>query len=101
LIIGAIALMVLEAKVPSHGILATAGTVALILGTLRLVAGTIPEMRVQLATAIATGLAFGLITTFLVRIAWRARQNKVMIGPDALVGAIGVAQEALAPRGQI
>jgi len=101
LIVGAIVLMVLEAKFPSHGILASAGTVALILGTLTLVAGPIPEMRVQLATAIATGLAFGLITTFLVRIAWRARQNKVMIGPDALVGAVGVAQEQLAPRGQI
>jgi membrane-bound serine protease (ClpP class) len=101
LIIGAITLMVLEAKFPSHGILAATGTVALVLGTLTLVAGPIPEMRVQLATAIATGLAFGLITTFLVRIAWRARQNKVMIGPDALVGAVGVAQEQLAPRGQI
>lgn len=101
LIIGAIALMVLEAKFPSHGILATAGTIALILGTLTLVAGPIPEMRVQLATAIATGLAFGLITTFLVRIAWRARQNKVMIGPESMVGAVGLAQEQLAPRGQI
>jgi len=46
-------------------------------------------------------LAFGLITTFLVRIAWRARQNKVQIGPEALVGAVGVAQQELAPRGQI
>jgi membrane-bound serine protease (ClpP class) len=101
LILGAIALMVLEAKFPSHGILAATGTIALVLGTLTLVAGPIPEMRVQLATAIATGLAFGLITTFLVRIAWRARQNKVMIGPEALVGAEGVAQEQLAPRGQI
>jgi len=101
LIIGALVLMVLEAKFPSHGILAATGTIALILGTLTLVAGPIPEMRVQLATAIATGVAFGLITTFLVRIAWRARQNKVMIGPDALVGSLGVAQEQLAPRGQI
>jgi membrane-bound serine protease (ClpP class) len=101
LIVGAVVLMVLEAKFPSHGILAATGTVALVLGTLTLVAGPIPEMRVQLATAIATGLAFGLITTFLVRIAWRARQNKVMIGPDALVGTVGVTQEQLAPRGQI
>ena len=101
LIAGAVVLMVLEAKFPSHGILATAGTLALVLGTLTLVAGPIPEMRVQLATAIATGLAFGLITTFLVRIAWRARQNKVQIGPEAMVGAVGVAQEQLTPRGQI
>ncbi len=101
LILGAIVLMVLEAKFPSHGILAATGTIALVLGTLTLVAGPIPEMRVQFATAIATGLAFGLITTFLVRIALRARQNKVMIGPEALVGAVGIAQQELAPRGQI
>ena len=101
LILGAIVLMVLEAKFPSHGILAATGTIALVLGTLTLVAGPIPEMRVQFATAIATGLAFGLITTFLVRTAIRARQNKVMIGPEALVGAVGIAQQELAPRGQI
>jgi len=101
LIAGALVLMVLEAKFPSHGVLAISGTVALILGTLTLVAGPIPEMRVQLATAIATGVAFGAITTFLIRIAWRARQNKVMIGPEALVGAVGVAQQELAPQGQI
>ncbi|HEX3662368.1 MAG TPA: nodulation protein NfeD [Acidobacteriaceae bacterium] len=101
LIAGALVLMVLEAKFPSHGVLALTGTVALILGTLTLVAGPIPEMRVQLATAIATGLAFGLITTFLVRIAWRARRNKVMVGPEALVGAVGIAQQELVPQGQI
>ncbi|MGB7135619.1 MAG: nodulation protein NfeD [Acidobacteriaceae bacterium] len=101
LIVAALILMVLEAKFPSHGILAITGTIALILGTLTLVAGPIPEMRVQLATAIATGLAFGLITTFLIRIAWRARQNKVMVGPEALVGATGVAQQEMTPQGQI
>jgi membrane-bound serine protease (ClpP class) len=101
LMVGALILMVLEAKFPSHGILAATGTVALVLGALTLVAGPIPEMRVQLATAIATGVAFGLITTFLVRIAVLARHNKVMVGPEALVGAVGVAQQELTPRGQI
>ncbi|MGA7523910.1 MAG: nodulation protein NfeD [Acidobacteriaceae bacterium] len=101
LIAGALVLMALEAKFPSHGVLALTGTVALILGTLTLVAGPIPEMRVQLATAIATGVAFGGITTFLIRIAWRARRNKVMVGPEALMGAVGVAQQELAPQGQI
>jgi membrane-bound serine protease (ClpP class) len=101
LIAAALILMVLEAKFPSHGVLALAGTAALVLGTLTLVAGPIPQMRVQLATAIATGLAFGAITTFLVRIAWRAQRNKVMIGPEALVGAVGVAQQTIAPQGQV
>jgi membrane-bound serine protease (ClpP class) len=101
LIVCALILMVLEAKFPSHGILALGGTAALVLGLMTLVAGPIPQMRVQLATALSAGLAFGLITTVLVRLAWRAQRNKVAIGPEALVGAVGVAQEALAPQGQV
>jgi membrane-bound serine protease (ClpP class) len=101
LIVCALILMVLEAKFPSHGVLALTGTAALVLGLLTLVAGPIPEMRVQLWTALAAGLAFGGITAFLVRLAWRSRRNKQMVGPDALVGAMGVAQQALAPEGQI
>ncbi len=101
LIAGALVLIVLEAKFPSHGILALTGTAALILGTLTLVAGPIPQMRVQLATAVSVGLAFGLITTLLVRLAWRARQNKVLNGPEALVGEVGIAQQEIAPQGQI
>lgn len=101
LIVCALILMALEAKFPSHGVLALSGTAALILGLMTLVAGPVPEMRVQWATALSAGLAFGLITTFLVRIAWRARRNKVMIGPEALIGAVGVAQQALTPQGQI
>lgn len=101
LIVGALVLMVLEAKFPSHGMLALAGTAALVLGTLTLVAGPIPELRVQIATAVGTGVGFGVVTTFLVRIAWRARRNKVLIGPEALIGAIGVAQQEVAPHGQI
>lgn len=101
LIVCALVLMVLEAKFPSHGVLALGGTAALILGLMTLVAGPIPEMRVQLATAIAAGLAFGGITSTLVWLAARARRNKVMIGPEALIGAVGIAQQALMPQGQV
>jgi membrane-bound serine protease (ClpP class) len=101
LILAAFVLMALEANFPSHGILALAGIVALVVGLLTLVAGPIPQMRVQWATALSAGLAFGLITAFLVRIAVRAQRSKVLIGADALVGAVGVAQQLLAPQGQI
>lgn len=101
LIVCALILMVLEAKFPSHGVLALVGTVVMVLGLLTLVAGPIPEMRVQLATALSAGVAFGGITSFLVWKAALARRNKVMIGPEALVGALGVAQQALEPKGQI
>jgi membrane-bound serine protease (ClpP class) len=101
LIIGAFVLMILEVKFPSHGILAFAGIIALIFGTLTLVNGPIPQMRVHPATAIASGLGFGIVTAILVRIAYRARHNKVMLGPQALAGAIGIAQQPIAPHGQI
>lgn len=101
LLVAAFALLLLEAKFPSHGVLASAGIIALVFGTLTLVDGPIPELRVALLTAIACGIAFGLITVFLVRIAIVARRNKVLTGADALVGTLGIAQEALAPRGQV
>ncbi len=101
LLLAAFALLLLEAKFASHGVLATAGVVCLIFGTLTLVAGPIPEMRVSIATAVCTGIAFGAITTFLLRIAIRARRNKVLTGPDALIGSIAIAQQPLDPRGQV
>jgi len=101
LLIAAFILLLLEAKFPSHGVLAGSGVIALVFGTLTLVDGPIPEMRVRLSTAIACGVAFGLITLFLVRIAILARKNKVVTGPQALLGATGVAQQPLAPSGQV
>lgn len=101
LIIGGLVLIFLEAHFPSHGILAAAGTILLVIGLLTLVNGPIPQLRVQFATAAAVGIGFGVITSILVRTAWKAHRNKAIIGPDAMIGAIGVAQEDLAPRGQI
>ena len=101
LLIAAFTLLILEAKFPSHGVLASAGILALVFGTLTLVEGPIPEMRVHISTAVACGVAFGLITVFLVRIAIRARRNKVVTGPQALVGDIAIAQQPLTPRGQV
>jgi membrane-bound serine protease (ClpP class) len=101
LLLAAFALLLLEAKFPSHGVLASVGIVALIFGTLTLVDGPIPELRVALLTAIACGVAFGLITLFLVRIALRARKNKIMTGPESLIGTLGIAQQTLAPGGQV
>jgi membrane-bound serine protease (ClpP class) len=101
LLLAAFALMILEAKFASHGVLAGAGIICLVFGTLTLVAGPIPELRVSVATAVGTGIAFGAITTFLVRIAFRARRNKVLTGPEALVGSIAIAQQPLDLRGQV
>jgi membrane-bound serine protease (ClpP class) len=101
LMLGAAVLMVLEVKFTSHGVLELAGIICLVLGMLTLVAGPVPEMRVHATTAIAAGVAFGLITVFLVRIAVRARHNKSMMGVDALLGQIAIVTKPLEPMGQV
>ena len=101
LILAAFALMLLEAKFASHGVLAAAGILCLIFGSLTLVEAPIPELRIHPATAVATGLAFGLVTVFLVRLAVRARKSKSRTGVDALLGQIGTAMQPLTPAGQI
>jgi membrane-bound serine protease (ClpP class) len=101
LLLAAFALLILEAHFASHGVLAAAGILCLVIGALTLVDGPIPELRVHLATALSAGLAFGLITVFLLRLALRARRSKVRMGGDAMIGQIAVVTQPLAPSGQV
>jgi membrane-bound serine protease (ClpP class) len=101
LLIAAIVLMALEAKFGGHGALAIAGIVCLMFGTLTLVAAPIPQMAIHPLVAIAVSAGFGGITVFLVRLAVRARQRKVRLGADALVGSLASAMEPLNPEGHV
>jgi membrane-bound serine protease (ClpP class) len=101
LLAAAFVLLVLEAKFATHGVLAAAGILSLVIGALTLVDAPIPELRVHLATALSTGLAFGLITVFLLRLALKARRSKSRMGGDAMIGLIAVVTQPLAPSGQV
>jgi membrane-bound serine protease (ClpP class) len=101
MIIAAFVLFALEAKFATHGVLAIGGVVTLVLGGLLLVDGPIPEMRVNLLTALGVALPLGVITVFLMTIALKARANKVVTGMQGMIGQIGVAQTPLSPRGKV
>jgi membrane-bound serine protease (ClpP class) len=101
LILGAFALFAAEAKFASHGVLTIGGIALLTLGGLLLVDSPIPEMRVHLLTALAVSIPLGLITAFLMSIAFKARRNKLVSGAQGLIGEAGIAQTALSPRGKI
>jgi membrane-bound serine protease (ClpP class) len=101
LLLAAMILLVLEAKVGGHGALAVAGIVCLAFGMLTLVAAPIPEMNVSALMAICVSVAFGAITVFLLRLAVRARQRKARLGADAMIGSAATAMEALAPEGHV
>jgi membrane-bound serine protease (ClpP class) len=101
LLLAAAVLMVLEAKFASHGILALAGIACLAFGTLTLIDAPIPEMAIQPVIAISLCIAFGIITFVLLRLAMRARRNKALTGPAALVGSPGTAMEPVCLKGTL
>ena len=100
LLVAAAALILLEVKFSSHGLLALAGTVSLIFGLLTLVDGP-PELRVHASTAIAAGLTFGVITFVLAYVGLKARRNKSLTGPDAMLGLIATVRAPFSPVGQV
>jgi len=101
LILSAFAFFALEAKFHTHGALTLGGIVVMVLGSLLLVDGPIPEMRVKLSTALAISLPMGLITVFLMSIAIRARRNKIVTGIQGLIGQIAIARSPLVPAGKV
>lgn len=100
LLLAALVLLVLEAKVGGHGALAVAGIVCLTFGTLTLVAAPVPEMNVSPWVAIAIGVGFGGITVLLIRLAMRARRMKTRLGADVLLDKLATTMEPLAPEGE-
>jgi membrane-bound serine protease (ClpP class) len=101
LLVAAFVLMLLESKFTSHGVLALAGIVSLVVGLATLVDGPIPEMRVHTSTALGAGLGFGAISFGLAWIALRARRSKVLTGPQAMIGGTAIVRTPLAPTGQV
>jgi len=101
LLFAALALIVLEAKFASHGILGAAGVLCLVFGLATLVDGPTPELRVHYGVAAGAGVGFGVITLWLAWIAVQARRSKRLTGPQAMVGHIAVAMTPLAPSGQV
>jgi membrane-bound serine protease (ClpP class) len=101
LLLAAGCLLMLEIKIPSHGVLGIAGIAALVAGLATLVDGPVDELRVHTAVALAAGIGFGAITLLLAWTAVRARRNKVLLGADAMLGRLAIVRTALAPTGQV
>jgi membrane-bound serine protease (ClpP class) len=101
MIISAFVMFILEAKFQTHGALGIGGIVLMVIGSLLLVDGPIPEMRVKLWAAISISIPLGIITIFLMTIALQARRNKIVTGEQGLIGEVGIARTALTPAGKV
>ena len=74
-----------------------AGTVCLGFGLANLVI----YPTVHLVVAIVAAAIFSFVTGWLVRIAVLARQNKSLVGPQAMIGKAAEVRTALTPFGQV
>src|SRR5437588_1045203 len=101
LIVVAIGLFVLEAKVGGFGVIALGGIVAAVIGSLILINVPNPELRLPLKLVLAVVIPFGVIFTFILRLAVRARRTKVTTGSAGMIGLTGKAETAIDPEGTI
>src|SRR5258708_7438374 len=88
LILLALGFCILEAKYPSHGVLATGGIVAMLLGALMLVRSPMTHAGVSLGVAFGVTLPFALIVIFLMRLVLNSRAWKPAMGREQLVGTL-------------
>lgn len=95
LIILALVLFILEAKLSSHGVLLIGGIVSMLLGAMFLIRSPLTPGGVSFGVALATTLPFAILTVFLMRLILKSRKWKTATGKEEMVGTEGVVTSAL------
>ncbi len=89
LILLAIVLFIVEIKVVSHGLLTAGGIVSLVLGGMLLVNTSDPNLRVSWNILITIAVLMGGTLIWVMWLALKARNRRVVTGESALVGKRG------------
>jgi len=101
LIVGAVALFAIEAKVTSHGLLALAGVIAMLIGALVLVNSPITGAGVSLGVALGFTIPFAVLAVVVMRLALRTFSMKPSMGSGVLVGQTGEVRDAVDGTGMV
>ncbi len=101
LILLAIVMFILEIKVTSFGMLTFGGALCLVIGSMMLFKGPIPELRVPPSVIIPSALTLTALCALVVRLAVRAQLTRVATGVEGLAGEIGKVKLELNPEGKV
>ena len=96
LIVFGIALLIIEIKVPSFGVLGLGGILSLAVGSLML-PGEVPGVALRPALVVSVALAMAAILLVLGRLAMRAHRQPASTGVAAMIGLRGRALAAFEP----
>lgn len=95
LIVFGLALIMLEVKFTSYGVLGAGGLVSLVVGSLMLVDASAPDLRLPLSFVLPIALGISAIILFLVRLAVAAQRGRAVTGEAGMVGELGRALSAI------
>jgi membrane-bound serine protease (ClpP class) len=95
LILLALAFFILEAKMPSHGVLAVGGVVSMFLGAIFLIRSPLTSGGVSVGVALAGTVPFAVLAVVLMRLVLRSRKWKTTTGKEELIGSQGVVVKLL------
>ena len=99
LLLLALILFALEAKFPSHGVLAAGGVASMAMGGILLIDSPVPQLRVGVSIALGVAVGFGAISLLLVDLVVRAQRHPVVTGAQGLVGELGITLTTVAGGG--
>src|SRR5467141_1340271 len=95
LILLALVFFILEAKMPSHGVLALGGVISMFLGAIFLIRSPLTPGGVSVGVALAGTVPFAVLAVFLMRLVLRSRKWKTATGREELIGSEGVVVKLL------
>lgn len=101
LIVVGIGMMVAELFTPTMGILGVAGAVAFVIGSILLIDTEMPGYQVPYLVIGAFATATAGLTAFVLGAAVRARQQKVVTGPQGMIGGTAEVLEDFSETGYV
>jgi membrane-bound serine protease (ClpP class) len=97
LILFGLALLVLEVKIASFGLLAVGGIISLFLGSLMLIDSPLPELQIGLRVIVPVTLGIAGILLFLVTLAVNAQRARPVTGASAMLDEIAYTLTPIEP----
>lgn len=101
LILFAVILFIADIKMPTHGILTTGGVIAMVLGSTMLFEPPNALFRVSWAVIVPAVMVTVLFFAFAIGMGLRAQLRRPSTGMPDLIGQLGEARTAIAPKGTV
>jgi membrane-bound serine protease (ClpP class) len=96
-----IVFFVLEASVTSYGLLAIGGIISMLIGSVMLIKTDAEFLRISWSVIVPVVTLASILALLIVGLGVKAMRRRPVTGREEMVGLVGVATTALAPRGQL